>query len=788
MASMSFSVGDCTAGDQVEVVKKVVIGNLAYSFGQKRAEDGHTHQWTVYIKPYLNEDMSAWIRKIHFRLHDSYANRDRIVTKPPYEVTETGWGEFEVAIKVYFQGAKPGQDKPVTFHHLLRLFPHLYSVEVNLNNRRSICTESYDEIVFTRPSSLLKELLATTRPVTHAPYHHHVDFEQKERDSLASIDAVRRIIQSDLAAARSRAIEYLTTMKESESLLGQEEESTPSAATTAAMVDNNPGFTFPPAVCRLCGETTESPLPFFADGRDSLASSCLRFLPASVTKGWNIFDKLPKSVCHRCIQKVEEVRQFLQQITDVQERFKASLRENGISPDMDPADCPQMKVETCEDNLNGLDADSMDMGSAPYCEVKLSFPDETEEGTEDHVLTTPSVPRAARRGRRKGTVPRKLDSADKDDIGDGELDDSCGPQSETENAMSDTTSDAKPKSPGSIPCNNCDTTVRNFTELNRHYELSHAELTGASIKAKCPQCKKGVESSKWKEHKKSHRNRKRVMDACIYCGKLRPRKQMKRHLLIHTGTKTFHCGSCSRSFFLAVSGLQKTAVGEIEDMPDESASMASPSQFMSPMSSVGGVSEDGGPSGHPHHPHHHPHPGGMSMSSSGSNSVCCRLSRFEWAEMVFLTTTLFNQLRKGLRPDKFWKRRHVFRFSQAYYGRAWNVYSIAQACLLRSLQKDTVGRRIRSAQLRYLDEGRIQAATREHGMEVHDFREGLGRSHIVLGTRMLQTLAIQEPRTFQSLVALSRERLKEEGMLPKDQERDPDPDGNTVITRGLLGS
>jgi len=25
-----------------------------------------------------------------------------VVLKPPYEVTETGWGEFEVIIKIYF--------------------------------------------------------------------------------------------------------------------------------------------------------------------------------------------------------------------------------------------------------------------------------------------------------------------------------------------------------------------------------------------------------------------------------------------------------------------------------------------------------------------------------------------------------------------------------------------------------------------------------------------------------------------------------------------------------------
>lgn len=33
-------------------------------FGKKREEDGHTHQWTVYLKPLLNEDMSTWIKKV----------------------------------------------------------------------------------------------------------------------------------------------------------------------------------------------------------------------------------------------------------------------------------------------------------------------------------------------------------------------------------------------------------------------------------------------------------------------------------------------------------------------------------------------------------------------------------------------------------------------------------------------------------------------------------------------------------------------------------------------------
>ena len=36
-----------------------------------------------------------------------------VITKPPYEVTETGWGEFEVVIKIYFNDSN---ERPVRFY------------------------------------------------------------------------------------------------------------------------------------------------------------------------------------------------------------------------------------------------------------------------------------------------------------------------------------------------------------------------------------------------------------------------------------------------------------------------------------------------------------------------------------------------------------------------------------------------------------------------------------------------------------------------------------------------
>ena len=89
----------------VTIVKPIVYGNHSQHFGKKREPDGHTHDWTVYVKPFNNEDMSSYVKKVQFKLHDSYANCNRVVSQPRngvYEVSESGWGEFEVQIKIHF--------------------------------------------------------------------------------------------------------------------------------------------------------------------------------------------------------------------------------------------------------------------------------------------------------------------------------------------------------------------------------------------------------------------------------------------------------------------------------------------------------------------------------------------------------------------------------------------------------------------------------------------------------------------------------------------------------------
>ena len=111
------------------ITKAILYGNTAKHFGSKRDGDGHTHKWTVFVRPFhQHEDMSLYISRVQFRLHETYANHVRgkrqssdvcaerttsvslVISQAPYEVEESGWGEFEVQITLFLTDPN---EKPV---------------------------------------------------------------------------------------------------------------------------------------------------------------------------------------------------------------------------------------------------------------------------------------------------------------------------------------------------------------------------------------------------------------------------------------------------------------------------------------------------------------------------------------------------------------------------------------------------------------------------------------------------------------------------------------------------
>ncbi|VDM98892.1 unnamed protein product [Thelazia callipaeda] len=174
------------------IIRPIVYGNTANFLGKKREEDGHTHEWTVFVKPYFNEDPSKYIRKVQFKLHDSYANATRMIEKPPYEVTETGWGEFEVQIRIYFVDVN---EKPVTAFHYLRLFHPQVTLP---NGKKMVAAEYYDEIVFQEPTIVMYKILTQLDSRKVEPRRFHTDFLFVRKRTQEMINNARTEINKEI--------------------------------------------------------------------------------------------------------------------------------------------------------------------------------------------------------------------------------------------------------------------------------------------------------------------------------------------------------------------------------------------------------------------------------------------------------------------------------------------------------------------------------------------------------------------------------------------------------------
>ena len=87
-------------------------------------QNAHSHRWTVFLRGLENEDLSYFISSVTFGLHSSFINPNRVLTSPPYEVTETGWGEFVITITVAFTHPALAAREPVASAQALPAAEH----------------------------------------------------------------------------------------------------------------------------------------------------------------------------------------------------------------------------------------------------------------------------------------------------------------------------------------------------------------------------------------------------------------------------------------------------------------------------------------------------------------------------------------------------------------------------------------------------------------------------------------------------------------------------------------
>ncbi|SAL98328.1 hypothetical protein [Absidia glauca] len=193
----------------LSVSRPIYYGNTATPItGKKPSDSDHTHQWTVMLKGLGNDDLSYYIRKVVFKLHETYPNPLRTVEQPPFELTETGWGEFEIMIKVHFQVAT--SEKSVTLYHHLRLHPY----EDDINGQpwpkdKPVSSLMYDELVFNEPTEAFRDILAKHNALqpnlpTKKPASLPQFSVQLEQEELARLDAAQKEVNAQIVSLKQR--------------------------------------------------------------------------------------------------------------------------------------------------------------------------------------------------------------------------------------------------------------------------------------------------------------------------------------------------------------------------------------------------------------------------------------------------------------------------------------------------------------------------------------------------------------------------------------------------------
>lgn len=78
-----------------------------------------------------------------------------------FEVHETGWGEFEIAIKIYY--VPESLEKPQTIYHHLRLHPYgdTEQEKEEMRQRSEVTSWVYEEQLFNEPYENFYEILTT---------------------------------------------------------------------------------------------------------------------------------------------------------------------------------------------------------------------------------------------------------------------------------------------------------------------------------------------------------------------------------------------------------------------------------------------------------------------------------------------------------------------------------------------------------------------------------------------------------------------------------------------------
>ncbi|MEY4425205.1 MAG: hypothetical protein RJB56_832 [Actinomycetota bacterium] len=113
------------------------------------------------------------------------------------------------------------------------------------------------------------------------------------------------------------------------------------------------------------------------------------------------------------------------------------------------------------------------------------------------------------------------------------------------------------------------------------------------------------------------------------------------------------------------------------------------------------------------------------------------------------------------------KRRTVLERAKGYRGQRSRLYRMAKQQMLHSLVYAYNDRRARKGDFRRLWIQRINAASRANGLTYNRLIQGLNLAGVGVDRRILADLAVNDAKTFASLVATAKAALPADTSAPK---------------------
>ncbi|KAF5730296.1 50S ribosomal protein L20 chloroplastic-like [Tripterygium wilfordii] len=101
-------------------------------------------------------------------------------------------------------------------------------------------------------------------------------------------------------------------------------------------------------------------------------------------------------------------------------------------------------------------------------------------------------------------------------------------------------------------------------------------------------------------------------------------------------------------------------------------------------------------------------------------------------------------------------KKEIFKLAKGFRGRAKNCIRIARERVEKALQYSYRDRRNKKRDMRSLWIERINAGTRQHGVNYGNFIHGLKKENIQLNRKVLSEISMHEPYSLKALVDISR--------------------------------